>query len=471
MESHKLADNILMCRELDDDVSKEIYFFRMCKDFQLEKGQWIYKFKLENMKSNVSVYQIIDFVEENEKVNAQICELEENEIIRPTQYHVSFRVSEEQTKYMLECTLKQLEQAIKDIFGEWKWMLVQAKLEKIDENRKKYLLNTFGIVSETEFHNRKQSAQMAWYKNFNAFDWNFMFAINLYELESNLEDIIEKNIMITNIDKFALEAKCREEVAHKIRKTFCIEEIKYQIDSPIGVHVYNETKEIVWGYMSPCEIKVEFSFFWTVVKSMLSLVYIPIVVLMLQDKRIKIYMYIFLAMVYLVAIFFSEKDQVEKLAKYKNPITNEEIHYVDLYYGGLILSLTFILFTLQLMQDNSMWIRNLFADIILAFVIVVVFNMCLTLVVCGMILVNSIKDIREKSRCICTKISKLLKTVFWVWSVRCCFYVLDVQQYINEQIEKNIDYKFFAFMFCLMVAITKIAQIWCNREEDYNYKS
>ncbi len=462
------TQKILVCRAVEDENDKNVFCFRYCEGFSFCKKQYIYKFVLGGMKRETTIFQIVDIIKENEQVKENIHELEANEVLRPISYRCSWQMPEEVLTEVVNYTYTQLQKEIRNIFRELKLELYFAKLESIDKNRKKYLFDTFGVEDELEFKKRKSSNQMRWFKEFNIYDMDFQFTISLYELKPCLLNLIDQNMIICNADKVALKANCIDEIEHIIESTFLRENARYQMDSYIGVDFCDETKELVWAHMSPCEIKVEFSFFWTLVKSMLSLAYIPAVILMLQDKSTKIYMYIFLALVYLIAIIFSDEKQVTKLVKYRKPIDKEPIRYVNLYYCGLILSTTFILFTIQLVQRGIGGMKDilihLFADILFAYVLILLFNLCISLVAWGITLFISIKNIRKKGDCVWKWTKKVIKTVFWLCSLGCSFVVLDIQKYFKEQAETNIGVEIWIFMCCILIAEINIITMWKKAE-------
>ena len=119
--------------------------------------------------------------------------------------------------------------------------------------------DTFGVEDESEF--KKREINTRWFKEFNTYDMDFQFAISLYEFKPLLLDLIDKNMIIGNDEKMTLKAKYVDEIKNMVETTFWREKARTQMDAYIGVEFCDETKELIWGSMSPFEIKVEFSFF------------------------------------------------------------------------------------------------------------------------------------------------------------------------------------------------------------------
>lgn len=197
---------------------------------------------------------------------------------------------------------------------------------------------------------------------------------------------------------------------------------------------------------------------------MLSLAYIPVIMLILQDERTKIYAYVFLALVYLIAIIFSDEKQVDRLMTWVNSIGNGRIGYVDFYYLGLIVSTTFVVFSIQLTQENIGNMRDivlyLFADIMFAYIMLIFLNLCISLVAWGITLLVSITSIRKKGNYIWRGMKKLIKTFFWIFSVYCSFIVLDMKKYAIEKQEQNLGFEALIFLFGSIIAMLKIITIW-----------
>lgn len=473
---NNMRQKILICRAMGYEKDEEIYCFKCCEDEKMSfyKNQYIYKFTREKMKRRTSVFQIIDIVEENEQDKSNIINLQSNEFLRPISHECRWKFPKEVINDTSNLTFTELQKEIRNMLRKFKWELYFAKQEIIDKNRKRYLFDTFGVEDESEF--KKREINTRWFKEFNTYDMDFQFAISLYEFKPLLLDLIDKNMIIGNDEKMTLKAKYVDEIKNMVETTFWREKARTQMDAYIGVEFCDETKELIWGSMSPFEIKVEFSFFWTLIKSMLSLAYIPVIMLILQDERTKIYAYVFLALVYLIAIIFSDEKQVDRLMTWVNSIGNGRIGYVDFYYLGLIVSTTFVVFSIQLMQENIGNMRDivlyLFADIMFAYIMLIFLNLCISLVAWGITLLVSITSIRKKGKYIWRGMKKLIKTFFWIFSVYCSFIVLDMKKYAIEKQEQNLGFEALIFLFGSIIAMLKIITIWKKTdiiEKDANH--
>lgn len=462
---------IMVCSAVDGEIGKDYYYkYHENENQSFNKKQYVYKFTMENMKRKALIFQINDIIEEDERVIGDIVELKHNEVLCPLLNEHIWKIPTETSQYIVSHTYTELQKEIRRMLKALKIDLYFAKKQKINEHRKKYLFDTFGVEEKTDFQKRTLSDQLKWFEKFNSYDMNFQFMISLYIIKQNLFELIDENVIICNVDKVTLKAECIDEIEQIIESIFKRENASYQMESYVGVDFNDETKELIWGYMSPCEIKVEFSFFWILVKSMLSLAYIPVVILLLQDKNTKIYMYVFLALVYCIAIIFSDEKQVERLVKCRNPLNKELIRYVDLYYFGLIVATTFIFFSIQLAKriigSPQSILICLFADILFSYVIILLFNLFISLVAWGITLFNPIRNIREKGNQIYKIVKKVIITIFWLCSLYCTYVVLDIQKYFSKQMEENIGGEFWIFMLCLMMAELKIITVW-KKEEVY----
>lgn len=470
-QKKKISRNkILVCRDLDSSNSKDLYYFRCSGDNVLyfEPKQYVYKITTENMKNIISVFRIVDVVEESKCNSHNIVDLKPNERFHLISYQAEISFEKNFFQDAIRFTFIEFQKEIKRIFRKLQWDLRIVKREEIDEKRKEYLYDTFGMDSISDFQKKDPEYSLKWLNEFNPYDYDFQFIIMLYELKPQLLDLIDKNEIICNVDKVTLKAKCIDKIEHLAQSTVSRERARTQMDSYMGVDFCEETKELVWGHMSPCEIKIEFCFFWKLVKSMLSLAYIPIVILLLQDKNTKISMYIFLALVYLIAIIFSDEKQVEKILEWRNSFGKEKVTYGDLYYLGLVLSTTFIVFSIQLVQGLIVNMTNiifyLFADIMLSYVIIVIFNLGITMVAWGGTFLESTKIVREKGNSIWEGIKKALRTIFWVCSLVCCFILLDVQKYFSTKVNSGSGVELFLFIFCVMIVERKLYMIWKKEE-------
>lgn len=306
-------------------------------------GNYLYK-KTDN--GDVVTFSIIYIQEvreyrENEDSPRKI---EDNVSFAKVDDRLFLEINEEAVIELENANVKKIKKLVKSIISEIKWDVYFYSLERSEE-RERYLIDVYYSGDYEKFLLEDKDVKEDWIKKINSIDFDLYQEINMHRFKDILVEIIERNNTLTNIDKFAIVSQCVD----KLEATFLAIEpngkAKRQMDSYIGVDVDYKSKELIWGYTSPCEVRIEFCFFWSLIKNILSLTYVPAVLLLL-DNKYKLIIYGLLMVVYLIALWFSDQKQTDKLLDVINK-ESKRIGYGTLYYRGLTISIVFLLFQLK----------------------------------------------------------------------------------------------------------------------------
>ena len=239
---------------------------------------------------------------------------------------------------------------------------------------------------------------------------------------------------------------------------------KRQMDSYIGVDVDYKRKELVWGKTSPCEVRIEFSFFWSLIKNILSLIYVPAILLLLENKY-KIFIYALLIFVYLIALIFSEERQTDKLIEAINK-NGANISYGTLYYGGMMVSIVFILFSIEMILvpkcDLKSIIQYILANIVSAFTVIIVFNSVLSFIVWGITKCSATKFYQQKWNNVKNMARKLVTTILFTLGTMSAYSMLNVKEFI---LNDNVNLKFIMFFLTALVSLFNIMRVWFDKNE------
>ena len=236
------------------------------------------------------------------------------------------------------------------------------------------------------------------------------------------------------------------------------------MNSYLGIDVDRETKELIWGFMSPWELRIEFSFLWSLIKNIISLTYVPAVLLLLENEH-KIPIYVMLVVVYLIALVFSDEKQTEKFLVYINRF-DKEISYGTLYYWGLSVSITFIIFSIQMVvapkTDFISIIEYLLADVVGSYGVILLVNVILSLLSCAVTLWSATFFYQKKWNDVRKIIAKVIVTVIFILGCISWFDIMNIKVYFEEE-QVEMPWEVFIFMMILLCAMLKMLAIWGDR--------
>ncbi|SFO65083.1 hypothetical protein SAMN05216351_12321 [Pseudobutyrivibrio sp. JW11] len=332
---------IATCLEVDykEEVRKEISLGMEYKD-KISKGQYI----IEVIEGDGLVIKLY-FVE---KITE--CEMKKNKK-SSSKYFVmneNYLYSEPIPKELSYVDRKDFERAINYLVSRVEFNYFITKKDKIDDERKDYLIRIYGEdnnyedIPDVEFPQRLQEI--------NCYDYSLYQIVSLHVLCKDLIKCLEENDVMCNLDAIAVEGIIKEICAKHGDNAF-VEEKKRQIwNSPPTVFSIEETKEIVFNHRSDFEIKLNFHALWDLIKNLLLVIYVPSVLILLKnDYENKLYIYILFAVVYMMALIFSNEKQIDKFKSFMKKY-DKDIHYSDLYLRGLTIMTYFLIFTFEIIR-------------------------------------------------------------------------------------------------------------------------
>lgn len=374
-------------------------------------------------------------------------------------------INEETIVELENANEKKIKKLVKRIISEIKWDLYFYSLE-ISEERERYLIDVYYSGDYDKFLLEENEVKEAWIKKINSIDFDLYQEINMHRFKDILSEIIERNNTLTNIDKFAIVSQCIDTLEAAF---FAIEpngKAKRQMDSYIGVDVDYKSKELIWGYTSPCEVRIEFCFFWSLIRNILSLTYVPAVLLLL-DNKYKLIIYGLLMVVYLIALWFSDQKQTDKLLDTINK-ESKRIGYGTLYYRGLTISIVFLLFSIEMViapkGDLLSIIKYILIDVVGAYSIILIFNFILSMISWTMTKWSGTRFYRQSWKNIKTVLGKILITLVFVFGNIAAFDVLNIQRYFQAE-GPELTLEFWIFFLLLMTGFVKILDIWMIRKK------
>ena len=285
--------------------------------------------------------------------------------------------------------------------------------------------------------------------------------INIRELKKAIEKLIEDNKIINKIDKEHLWNYCIEKLDHV---AFTIEpksRARMLMDDYMGVRVDYKKKDLIWGYRTFYPIRLGFSFFWGMIKNILSLTYVPAIFLLL-DNEYKISIYAMLSVVYLIALVFSDEKQMDKLLS-SSVNSGESISYGTLYYYGLLVSITFILFSVEMVimpsKDIFILLKYLLMDIVLSYAIVLVFNVVVTLFCWSITRLSATRVYRKIWKKIKGILGKVIIAIIYILGLFVCGDILGFNVSMLS-FEGMLTWKFWMLAMSYMAVIIRTITLW-----------
>lgn len=176
---------------------------------------------------------------------------------------------------------------------------------------------------------------------------------------------------------------------------------------------------------------------------------------MLLDNEYKIPIYIMLSMVYLIALVFSDEKQMDKLLCNASKV----ISYERLYYSGLMISITFILFSIEMVsapsKDICVIAQYLLIGVVVAYCIILLFNtlmaiMCWIITVC-----RATRFYRKRWKRVKYVAENVIKIVIYVLGVISLADILEVNKYMSNE-NTELPWQCWIFLVVLMTSVLRI---------------
>ena len=372
---------VAMCKELNIKEERIQSYFIQEKDTEIfVSGNYLYK-KVDSGDvvsfSTIYVQEVREYRENEDSPR----KFEDNVSFIKVDDRLFVEINEETIIELENANKKKIKKIVKSIISEIKWELYFCSLES-NEEREHYLIDVYYSGDYEKFLLEDKDVKDAWIKKINSIDLDLYQEINMHRLKDVLVEIIERNNALTNIDKIAIVSQCVDKLETAFLAIEPNGKAKRQMDSCIGVDVDYKSKELIWGYTSPCEVRIEFCFFWSLIRNILSLTYVPAILLLL-DNKYKLIIYGSLMVVYLIALWFSDQRQTDKLLDVFNK-ESKRIGYGTLYYSGLTISIVFLLFSIEMViapkGDLLSIIKYILIDVVGAYSIILIFNFILSMI-------------------------------------------------------------------------------------------
>ena len=462
MKKRKCVKLVAVCKELYIKEEKFESYFIEEENTIFKAGNYLYK-RIQNEDTVTFSIIYVQEIRKYRKNEDHLLKIDDNMSFVKVDDSLFFELKESAIIQLETLNVREINKIIRKSIVEIKRSLSYYSYS-LDEERIKYLKYIYCFANYEDFETLNKRSKENLLRKINSIDLDYYLEINIYRMKDILIAAIDKNSVLNNIDKMAVKNNCidRLEIAFLAIKPNG--NAKRQMDSYIGVDVDYKRKELVWGKTSPCEVRIEFSFFWSLIKNILSLIYVPAILLLL-DNKYKIFIYALLIFVYLIALIFSEERQTDKLIEAINK-NGANISYGTLYYGGMMVSIVFILFSIEMILvpkcDLKSIIQYKLANIVSAFTVIIVFNSVLSFIVWGITKCSATKFYQQKWNNVKNVARKLVTTILFTLGTMSAYSMLNVKEFI---LNDNVNLKFIIFFLTALVSLFNIIRVWFDKNE------
>ena len=462
MKKRKCVKLVAVCKELYIKEEKFESYFIEEENTIFKAGNYLYK-RIQNEDTVTFSIIYVQEIRKYRKNEDHLLKIDDNMSFVKVDDSLFFELKESAIIQLETLNVREINKIIRKSIVEIKRSLSYYSYS-LDEERIKYLKYIYCFANYEDFETLNKRSKENLLRKINSIDLDYYLEINIYRMKDILIAAIDKNSVLNNIDKMAVKNNCidRLEIAFLAIKPNG--NAKRQMDSYIGVDVDYKRKELVWGKTSPCEVRIEFSFFWSLIKNILSLIYVPAILLLL-DNKYKIFIYALLIFVYLIALIFSEERQTDKLIEAINK-NGANISYGTLYYGGMMVSIVFILFSIEMILvpkcDLKSIIQYILANIVSAFTVIIVFNSVLSFIVWGITKCSATKFYQQKWNNVKNMARKLVTTILFTLGTMSAYSMLNIKKFI---LNNNVNLKFIIFFLTALVSLFNIMRVWFNKNE------
>lgn len=463
-------DKIMVCKELSwsEDDNNKVHFYRVPEEWgeSVGEGGFIYLVGIGTEKLEFAIGQIIkidDFINVDEQLNVE--ELSEDKKI----YHIT-------EEYFLTPVEKDIQEhgndSIKELSKFLNILIKGLDIEMffirrrpLNNKRKEYLLKLFYYKSVEEFYKQSQKDKNQWFREYNGFELDFVHMVNVYKLKGSICQLIETNKTISENDKVVLKKEYSERLDILVSSIGHKGITRYKENKIVGIDLSSDGKSIILGKFTPLELYINLFSFWNMVKSLLTISFIPILVgLLASDKKIIIYS--LLGVVYLITLILSDEKQVDNIVAFMNQVKlykYSETNYYALFYFGAVALLVFVIFSIQVLFLPNMvngigtFAMYLIGDILFAFVVLLGILTVMELFFYLIATIRSKIFYIKRSKKFSAIFLLCFKIIFWAVSVCCIYNILGINKYLfnNPQALKG---ELFVFPVALIFSFQKIWQ-------------
>lgn len=423
-----MTEKIAVCKELAIIDEKTLYYpiEESVEDLFVENS-YLFRESMTGEEETISAIYVEDIIvadrEKKVEDTVGVC-------FRKIDSEFVFVLEEQTIHEYKNADVKQFKKELKQTLAAVK-ELIKYNRTFVDEDRKKYLVDTY-LMRPEKFEKNRIEARNKWLKEANDTEFDLYYEINVRELKRKIVSFINCNETITNIDKIALRCYCLEKLDNVLYSIEPKRNARMQMDDYIGVYVDDKNKDLVWGYRTPYPIRMGFSSFWGLIRNSLSLTYVPAIFVLL-DNEYKIQIYIMLSIVYLISLVFSDEKQMDKLLCNGSKVIN----YERLYYNGLMISITFIIFSIEMVSapsnDICVIAQYLLIGVVVAHGVMLLFNALMAIMCWIITMSHATRFYRKRWKRVKCVAGNGIKIVIYVLGVISLANILEVNKYMSNE--------------------------------------
>lgn len=465
-------ERVMICQEISSDENETYYYAIPDEWEEVQEKQFIYiinKKTKRREKQEISIFQIIEIyntISFSQEIN--IIELSEDESIHLVSEEFFLNPSKEIIEEHYNDPIKELREFVNILIKNLEDEMSLARIPPLNDERKEYLLKMFCNDTIDQFNKRSERVKKRWFDVFNNYELICIHMINLYNLKENIKQLIDENEVIDNNSKEDLEKEYMNKIDIIIPSLIYKGNVSYQMDEYIGIKTSSDGKDIVLGEMSPLEFYFNIFSFWNIVKNLLTVSFIPILVVLLDSNK-KIIIYCLLSIVYIVPLVLSDENQTDRILTFLNQIESNrkrKISYGDLFSYGITVILFFAIFSVQIIYfpdiTDNIWscAMYLVGDVLFAYTILFLILAFASLFFCGITIIASTITYIKRAKVLSTIFSFGFSIIFWGVSNICLFYLLGIYQhlYSNQILSLNLLVFLVAFFTSTLKIIGNILE-------------
>ena len=459
MKKERKNKRIAVCKEISIKDEKTIYYeIDGSMKGTFSPDTYLFCEETTAESSTISAVYVHKIISDARDIEG-IIKVNKNLLFRKTDCEYIFPMEEEAVQEFKSADVKQFKKLFKQTLLDLDFLIKQCRrLPK--KGRRKELIDMY-YANSKKFQQLSLREKNKRLKELHGIELDLYNEINIRELKKAIEKLIEDNKIINKIDKEHLWNYCIEKLDHV---AFTIEpksRARMLMDDYMGVRVDYKKKDLIWGYRTFYPIRLGFSFFWGMIKNILSLTYVPAIFLLL-DNEYKISIYAMLSVVYLIALVFSDEKQMDKLLS-SSVNSGESISYGTLYYYGLLVSITFILFSVEMVimpsKDIFILLKYLLMDIVLSYAIVLVFNVVVTLFCWSITRLSATRVYRKIWKKIKGILGKVIIAIIYILGLFVCGDILGFNVSMLS-FEGMLTWKFWMLAMSYMAVIIRTITLW-----------
>lgn len=459
MKKEKNNKSIAVCKEISIKDEVTIYY-EISESMKKMFVPDIYLFREETTdeSSTMSAIYVDKIISDATDIQG-IIKVNKNFLFRKIDGDYIFSMGEDIVQEYKSADAKQFKRLLRQTLLDIDFFIKECRCF-YDDERRKYLIDTY-FVSPNKFENHSSRDKYKWLNEINNTELDLYNEINVRELKKMIEHLVQENSVIIDEDKENLLNHCIEELD---RVFYAIEpkrNARMLMDDYMGVHVDYKKKELIWGYRTFYPIRLGFSFFWAMIKNILSLIYVPAIFLLL-DNEYKIPIYAMLSVVYLIALVFSDEKQMDKLLS-SDVKSREHVSYGTLYYYGVLVSIIFILFSVEMVfmpsSDIYILLKYLLMDIVCSYAMIFVFNIVVTIFCWSIMRLSATRVYRKIWKKVKGFFGKIIITIIYILGLLACGNILGVNAGMFS-VASLLTWRFWIFVMGYMAVIIRTIALW-----------